>query len=79
MRSTFTNAIVVGIVAFVLISVVLLEQYQPFIPGKPLPPFVWNFDRMIRLVTALIIAVLGALYVYKYGEYTPPYSRDKQG
>jgi multisubunit Na+/H+ antiporter MnhB subunit len=63
--SKLTQAIVVGVVAFILLLVALVNQpLDPY--GKPLPPES-DLGRIIKVVFAFVVAVLGALYVYKFG------------
>ncbi|MCX6649777.1 MAG: hypothetical protein NTV61_10390 [Candidatus Bathyarchaeota archaeon] len=66
--SELTKALVVGVVAFILLSVAFLDQpIDPY--GKPLPPES-NANRIIKVAFAFVVAVLGALYVYKFGNIT---------
>jgi hypothetical protein len=63
--SKLTQAIVVGVVAFILLSVALVNQpLDPY--GMPLPAES-DYDRIIKVVFAVVVAVLGAFYVYKFG------------
>jgi len=71
--STYMRAIVVGITVFTLAFVCMLTLSQPVVEGKPWPSLTWDFNLMVGLTISLLISFFGALYVYKFGEYEPPY------
>ncbi len=76
---SLVDAVVVGAVTFVLSILGLLALYHPFEIGKPIPYYEWNSYTMLIFLVSVALAVVGAVYVYRYGRYQPPYTRERYG
>jgi hypothetical protein len=69
--ASLITTIIIGIVAFFLAFLGFSALFEPILPGKPWPSMEWNNTMMVRIVAALIMAILAAVYVYKHMEYLP--------
>jgi hypothetical protein len=69
--ASLITAIVIGVVAFFLAFLGFSALFEPIMPGKPWPSMEWDNTMVVRILAALIVAVLAAVYVYKYMEYSP--------
>jgi hypothetical protein len=69
--ASLITTITVVIVAFFLAFLGFSALFEPIMPGKPWPSMEWNNTMIVRIVAALIVAILAAVYVYKHMEYSP--------
>ena len=69
--ASLITTIVIGIVAFFLAFLGFSALFVPIMPGKPWPSMEWDNTMIVRIVAALIVAILAAVYVYKHMEYLP--------
>ena len=69
--ASLITTIAIGIVAFFLAFLGFSALFEPIMPGKPWPSMEWDNTMIVRIVAALIVAVLAAVYVYKHMEYLP--------